>query len=102
MTRDWPRFYPSSPNLSVFYITFFSYSTEQRMHDVLTIVPGNEDAGPPILRAGRFPTQHFDIPGPDYITLSATINRGYAARNVMIPLLSQNLLDSDQSEDLHR
>ena len=63
---------------------------------------GSGDAGPPTSSAGRLPTQHFDIPGPDYITLSATINRGYAIRNVMIPILSQNLLDSEETEDLHR
>ena len=76
-------------------------------HHLLTVsqpqagAPTSE-AGPPPSAANRPANQHFDIPGPDYITLSATINRGYAVRNVMIPLLSQNLLNSDQPEDLHR
>ena len=99
LTPEQPRFPSSTPNISVFYSMFFSYFTGH-MCGVYTIASG--DAGPPASSAGRLPTQHFDIPGPDYITLSATINRGYAIRNVMIPLLSQNLLDSDETEDLHR
>lgn len=56
------------------------------------------DAWPPRYHVDK---QHYDIPGKHFIVLSATINHGFAERNLMIPLLAKNLESCSSDDDVH-
>ena len=44
---------------------------------------------------------HFDIRYPDTMVMIATVNGGKAERNVMIPLLAHNIIESSTDADIH-
>lgn len=58
------------------------------------------DPRPPQLLSDRG-VAHFDLPGPDFAVLSATINGHFAYRGVFIPTLARNLQNSEQNDDLY-
>ena len=43
----------------------------------------------------------YDVPGPDMMVLAATINHQVAYRNVMLPLLAENLRKAGAETNLH-
>lgn len=47
-------------------------------------------------------TDHYDLSGPDMAVLAATINKQFATRNLLIPLLAKKLGSSAPGDDLHQ
>ena len=101
----------------VWFIEGASHYQQQLIHDgqefdsvpglFSDALPGNmaKNVSKSTTRGGAAPKSdlptHFDVQGPDMIVLAATINNQLASRNVMIPLLAYNIIESSTDADIH-